>query len=146
MTVNFNYNGKNMLRLVRELSDSALVDVALRIAETDPVVFARAVLGETRYTCSIHSEAWGNIPVKIDRKQMDTLRAFEAGDKVRAIKWLRETYNIGLKEAKDLVEELVSAKIIDQPSWVPIGYPYQTYKTGFNAKAFVEIPDDDIPF
>jgi ribosomal protein L7/L12 len=141
MTVNFNYNGKNMLRLVRELSDSALVDVALRIAETDPVVFARAVLGETRYTCTICG-----IPVELSFLDLKYLQDMKSNDKVRAIKWLREKFNIGLKEAKDLVEELVSAKIIDQPSWVPIGYPYQSYKTGFNAKGFEEIPDDEIPF
>jgi ribosomal protein L7/L12 len=140
MTVNFNYNGKNMLRLVRELSDSALVDVALRIAETDPVVFARAVLGETRYTCIIYDRR-----LELSFLDLQYLQGMKSNDKVRAIKWLREKFNIGLKEAKDLVEKLVSDKIIDQPSWVPLGYP-QSYMTGFNAKGFEEIPDDEIPF
>jgi ribosomal protein L7/L12 len=144
MTVNFNYNGKNMLRLVRELSDSALVDVALRIAETDPVVFARAVLGETRYTCSIYG-----IPVELSFLDLQYLQGMKSGDKVRAIKWLREKFNIGLKEAKDLCEKLVSDKIIDQPSWVAYDVRAsiaQSYITGFKAKEFEEIPDDEIPF
>jgi ribosomal protein L7/L12 len=133
MTVNFNYNGKNMLRLVRELSDSALVDVALRIAETDPVVFARAVLGETRYTCSIFGT-----PV-----DLQYLQGMKSNDKVRAIKWLREKFNIGLKEAKDLVEKLAGDKVIDQPSWVPFGYSQSYMTKGFEE---IDIPDDDIPF
>lgn len=143
MTVNFNYNGKNMLRLVRELSDSALVDVALRIAETDPVVFARAVLGETRYTCTIYGNR-----VELSFLDLKYLQDMKCTDKVRAIKWLREKFNLGLKEAKDLVEQLVDDKIIDQPTWVPMPYkaPNQSYITGFNAKGFEEIPDDEIPF
>jgi ribosomal protein L7/L12 len=141
MTVNFNYNGKNILRLVRELSDSALVDVALRIAETDPVVFARAVLGETRYTYTIYGT-----PLELSLLDLKYLQDMKSNDKVRAIKWLREKFNIGLKEAKDLCEKLVGDKVIDQPSWVPYGVPHQSYITGFNAKGFEEIPDDDIPF
>jgi len=27
-----------------------------------------------------------------------------------------------------------------------VDYPYQSYNTGFNAKGFEEIPDDEIPF
>ena len=144
MTVNFNYNGKNMLRLVRELSDSALVDVALRIAETDPVVFARAVLGETRYTCTIYGKR-----MELSFLDLKYLQDMKSNDKVRAIKWLREKFNIGLKEAKDLCEKLVSDKIIDQPSWVPYGVPHPscvTYPWLPKAKEFEEIPDDEIPF
>jgi len=138
MTVNFNYKGKNMLRLVRELSDSALVDVALRIAETDPMVFSRAVLGETRYTCSIYGT-----PLELSFLDLKYLQDMKSNDKVRAIKWLREKFNIGLKEAKDLVEKLVGDKVIDQPTWVPYGYPQSYMTKGFEE---IDIPDDDIPF
>jgi len=138
MTVNFNYNGKNILRLVRELCDSALVDVALRIAETDPMVFARAVLGETRYTCSIYGTR-----VELSFLDLKYLQDMKSNDKVRAIKWLREKFNIGLKEAKDLVEKLVGDKVIDQPTWVPYGYSQSYMTKGFEE---IDMPDDDIPF
>jgi hypothetical protein len=67
----------------------------------------------------------------------------KSNDKVRAIKWLREKFNIGLKEAKDLVEKLVGDKVIDQPTWVPYGYPQSYMIKGFEE---IDIPDDDIPF
>jgi hypothetical protein len=115
---NFMFDDINILQRVREASDNDLIQVAYRLAETHPTLFCRLLTDDLTVDYSIHSEAWGNIPVKIDRKQMDTLRAFEAGDKVRAIKWLRETYGIGLKEAKDISESLVRDGHLPHKNWI----------------------------
>ena len=110
--LNFMYNGKNVLSIARDLTDAGLAEVALKIAETHPDVFAAAVLGEQPTsgsvvmppvsTTNIVGTLFGNIDVT--QHHLDTLNGIH--DKVRAVKYLRETFNLNLKEAKTLSEDM----------------------------------------
>ena len=112
--MNFVYNGKNILSIVRDLTDSGLAEVALKIAETHPEVFAAALLGE----CA-HNDygSFGGTPVRLTDKQMTEIGSMRS--KVEAIKHLRETFGIGLKEAKDLIESMASHHLVDRKDFAP---------------------------
>ena len=149
---NFMFDGVNILQRVREASNDDLAQVAYRLAETHPQLFCRLLTDDLTvdYTFpSNHPVGW-DVAVKISRKEMETLKGFKAGDKVRAVKWLRETYGIGLKEAKDLSEWLVRDGHLPHQEWV---YNYQQSKDahatslGDILKAQIRANyDDDIPF
>lgn len=117
---NFMFDGVNILQRVREASNDDLVQVAYRLAETHPQLFCRLLTDDLTvdYTFQSHNLGW-DIAVKISRKEMETLKGFGSSDKVRAVKWLRETYGIGLKEAKDLSERLVRDGHLPHQNWVP---------------------------
>lgn len=128
----FVYDNKNVLRIVREMSDQALAEVALRVSEIDPEVFARAVLGADLYETSING-----IDVALSHEDLCKLQEHARLDqKVTAIKWLREKFNLGLKEAKDLTEQLAGENVICAPRWVYVP-PRPSVRADF---------DDDIPF
>ena len=112
--MNFIYNGKNILSIVRDLTDSGLAGVALKIAETHPEVFAAALLGE----CA-HNDygSFGGTPVRLTDKQM--IEIGHMSSKVVAIKHLREVFGIGLKEAKDLVEALATHHLVNRKDFAP---------------------------
>ena len=115
--LNFMYNGKNVLSIARDLTDAGLAEVALKIAETHPDVFAAAVLGEqpTSGAVVLPSPSMTNIaavPVQaapwvtkfVTQDDLNVLDGMH--DKVRAVKYLRAAYNLNLKEAKDSTEWL----------------------------------------
>lgn len=147
---NFMFDGVNILQRVREASNDDLVQVAYRLAETHPQLFCRLLTNDCTVDYVINGTLYGYLDVKISRKEMETLKGFNAGDKVRAIKWLRETYGIGLKEAKDLSEWLVRDGYLPHQEWV---HNYQQSKDahatslGDILKAQIRANyDDDIPF
>ena len=112
--MNFMYNGKNILAIVRDLTDSGLAEVAMKIAETHPDVFAEAVLGEA----AIHSFTMEDgTPVRMTQKQLNVMDMTH--DKIVAIKQLREWFGLGLREAKLLSESLARDGYIKRPHWVP---------------------------
>jgi hypothetical protein len=115
---NFMFDDINILQRAREASDNDLIQVAYRLAETHPTLFCRLLTEDLTVEYVINGTLYGSISVKIDRKQMDTLRAFKTDDKVRAIKWLRETFGIGLKEAKDVSEWLVREGHLPHKNWI----------------------------
>jgi len=112
--MNFMYNGKNILAIVRDLTDSGLAEVAMKIAETHPDVFAQAVLGEA----AIHSFTLdsGDV-VRLTQSQLNFVDVTQ--DKIAVIKNLREWFNIGLRDAKLLSEKLARDGYIKRPHWLP---------------------------
>ena len=114
--LNFMYNGKNVLSIARDLTDAGLAEVALKIAETHPDVFAQAVVGDVK-AAEIVLTGFGNI--NITHGQLEFLRSLGVGDKVRAVKYFREEFNLGLKEAKFLTEDLARQGYVEHKSWIP---------------------------
>lgn len=53
-------------------------------------------------------------PIRIDSFAFNHLNTMTSDQKVTAIKWCREKYGLGLKEAKDLIEGLGIARILPQ--------------------------------
>lgn len=127
---NFMFDGVNILQRVREASNDDLVQVAYRLAETHPQLFCRLLTDDLTvdYTFPGNSHVGWDVAVKISRKEMETLKGFGSNDKVRAVKWLRETYGIGLKEAKDLSEWLVRDGHLPHKCWMPEWLTKQTMK------------------
>jgi ribosomal protein L7/L12 len=112
--MNFMYNGKNILAIVRDLTDSGLAEVAMKIAETHPDVFAEAVLGEAAiYEFTMED----GTPVRMTRSQIAQIDS--SRDKIVAIKQLREWFGLGLREAKLLSETLARQKYVQHAHWVP---------------------------
>jgi 2-polyprenyl-6-methoxyphenol hydroxylase-like FAD-dependent oxidoreductase len=114
--LNFMYNGKNVLGIARDLTDAGLAEVALKIAETHPDVFAQAVVGDVK-AAEIALTGFGNI--NITHGQLEFLRSLGVSDKVRAVKYFREEFNLGLKEAKFLTEDLARQGYVKHKSWIP---------------------------
>jgi 2-polyprenyl-6-methoxyphenol hydroxylase-like FAD-dependent oxidoreductase len=114
--LNFMYNGKNVLSIARDLTDAGLAEVALKIAETHPDVFAQAVVGDVT-AAEVVLTGFGNI--NITHGQLEFLRSLGVGDKVRAVKYFREEFNLGLKEAKFLTEDLARQGYVKHKSWIP---------------------------
>lgn len=113
--MNFMYNGKNILAIVRDLTDSGLAEVAMKIAETHPEVFAEALLGEA----AIHEfTLTDGTTIRMTRTQLGVLES--NSNKVAGIKALREWFGIGLREAKDLSEDLVRRGFVRHTNWIPM--------------------------
>lgn len=112
--MNFMYNGKNILAIVRDLTDTGLAEIAMKIAETHPDVFAQAVLGEA----GIHQFTLdsGGV-VRLTQSQLNSIDTTH--DKIVAIKNLREWFSISLRDAKLLSETLARDGYIKRPHWVP---------------------------
>jgi ribosomal protein L7/L12 len=125
MKNNFMYNGKNILAIVRDLTDSGLAEVAMKIAESHPEVFAQAVVGDVT-AAKVVLIGFGNI--EITHGQLEFLRSLGPLDKVRAVKYLREEFNLGLKEAKFLTEDLARQGYVKHKSWIPEWLAMETQK------------------
>ena len=125
MKNNFMYNGKNIIELVRNMTTVDMAAVAIKIAETHPDVFAQAVVGDVT-AAKIVLTGFGNI--NITHGQLEFLRSLGSMDKVRAVKYLREEFNLGLKEAKYLTEDLARQGYVKHKSWVPEWLALETQK------------------
>jgi len=123
--LNFMYNGKNVLSIARDLTDAGLAEVALKIAETHPDVFAQAVVGDVT-AAKIVLTGFGNID--ITHGQLEFLRSLGTLDKVRAVKYFREEFNLGLKEAKFLTEDLARQGYVKHKTWIPEWLVQETQK------------------
>ena len=161
MKNNFMYNGKNIIELVRNMTTVDMAAVAIKIAETHPDVFAQAVVGDVT-AAKIVLTGFGNI--NITHGQLEFLRSLGSMDKVRAVKYLREEFNLGLKEAKYLTEDLARQGYVKHKSWVPEWLALETQKdlhegwsikqTNSDATSIGDLLkaqmranfDDDIPF
>lgn len=117
--MNFMYNGKNILAIVRDLTDSGLAEVAMKIAETHPDVFAEALLGEA--ACYLFTIEDGT-PVRMTKNQIAQINGCGSRGKVAAIKQLREWFGLGLREAKLLSETLAREKYVSHADWLPETY------------------------
>jgi hypothetical protein len=122
--LNFMYNGKNILGIARDLTDAGLAEVALKIAETHPEVFAATLLGEQFVPTPNVAPSIPRGDVEITQKDLryfvshsDLNVLEEMQDKVRAVKYLREAYSLSLKEAKDLTEWLARNGYVNKPHW-----------------------------
>jgi ribosomal protein L7/L12 len=112
--MNFIYNGKNILAIVRDLTDSGLAQVAMKIAETHPDVFAEAVLGEAAiYEFTMDD----GTPVRMTKSQIAEIDS--SSDKITGIKQLRTWFGLGLRDAKLLSEMLARQKYVRHAHWVP---------------------------
>ena len=125
MKNNFMYNGKNIIELVRNMTTVDMAAVAIKIAETHPDVFAQAVVGDVT-AAKIVLTGFGNI--NITHGQLEFLRSLGSMDKVRAVKYFREEFNLGLKEAKYLTEDLARQGYVKHKSWVPEWLALETQK------------------
>ena len=125
MKNNFMYNGKNIIELVRNMTTVDMAAVAIKIAETHPDVFAQAVVGDVT-AAKIVLTGFGNI--NITHGQLEFLRSLGVGDKVRAVKYFREEFNLGLKEAKYLTEDLARQGYVKHKSWIPEWLALETQK------------------
>jgi hypothetical protein len=111
--LNFMYNGKNVLSIARDLTDAGLAEVALKIAETHPDVFAAAVLGEQPVpTPNVVLTVFGNINLTVD-----DMKVLREQDKIGAIKYLRATHSLSLLAAKNLTEWLARDGYVNKPYW-----------------------------
>ena len=112
--MNFMYNGKNILAIVRDLTDTGLAEIAMKIAETHPDVFAQAVLGEA----GIHQFTLdsGGV-VRLTQSQLNSIDLTH--DKIVAIKNLREWFSISLRDAKLLSETLARDGYVKRPTGGP---------------------------
>ena len=125
MKNNFMYNGKNIIELVRNMTTVDMAAVAIKIAETHPDVFAQAVVGDVT-AAKIVLTGFGNID--ITHGQLEFLRSLGSMDKVRAVKYFREEFNLGLKEAKYLVEDLARQGYVKHKTWIPEWLALETQK------------------
>lgn len=125
MKNNFMYNGKNIIELVRNMTTVDMAAVAVKIAETHPDVFAQAVVGDVT-AAKVVLTGFGNI--NITHGQLEFLRSLGAGDKVRAVKYFREEYDLNLREAKYLVEDLARQGYVKHKSWIPEWLSLETQK------------------
>jgi ribosomal protein L7/L12 len=113
--MNFMYNGKNILAIVRDLTDSGLAEVAMKIAESHPEVFAQALLGEA----AIHEfTLCDGKTIRMTRTQLGVLES--NSNKVVGIKALREWFGMGLREAKELSEDLARRGFVRHTNWIPL--------------------------
>lgn len=140
----FTYNNQNILRLIRNMTDAQLAEVALRISETHPEAFAAALTNATILTKEVNG-----IKIELTADDMNHLRTYGNGDKVRAIKWMRERFGICLLEAKLLSEALVNDGDLFRPVWVGRAEIFEDKPTSLGdiLKAQIRADyDDDIPF
>lgn len=95
--------------LIRNTSDSTLIEVALRLAAADFDMFEKLLKGDNLEVCV------SGRTLLITDEQIRKLRAVgNCGDvKIPTIKLAREMLSLGLKEAKDLVEVLSDACILN---------------------------------
>jgi hypothetical protein len=117
--MNFMIDDTNILRVIRNISEESLAEIALQLAEHHPEIFVQFYNGNYN-TVKIQLPSW-NDPIYIKPAQMEKIKSYGEGYKVTCIKWLREEFGIGLKEAKDLSEELVHLGYLKHKNWVP-GY------------------------
>lgn len=115
----FNIDETNILRVIRNISEESLAEIALQLAEHYPEMFVQFYNG-TYNTVKIQLPSWDD-PIYIKPAQMEKIKSYGEGFKVTCIKWLREEFGIGLKEAKDLSEELVHLGYVKHRNWVPVG-------------------------
>lgn len=125
---NFMFENMNILKRVHGATTEELVEVAYRLAETHPTLFCRLLTNDLTVDYALNGTLYGHIDVKITRDDMDKLKTFGDGEKVRAVKWLRENYGIGLKEAKDLCEWLVRDGHLPHKCWMPDWLAEKTMK------------------
>jgi ribosomal protein L7/L12 len=88
-------------------------------------VFAQAVVGDVT-AAKVALIGFGNI--EITHGQLEFLRSLGVGDKVRAVKYFREEFNLGLKEAKYLTEDLARQGYVKHKSWIPEWLALETQK------------------
>lgn len=108
----FVYESQNILALVRGMSDEELARVALRVAELDPEVFSKAVARSADLKFTVNG-------IEIVVTQHDLAKIQTYYDKIMAIKWMREHWGIGLREAKDLSEMLAEGAYVTHNHWIP---------------------------
>jgi ribosomal protein L7/L12 len=102
-----------ILSLVREASVNQLSDIALRMAELHPETFEKILIltvGNDIGTYTING-----VIVSLNTGQRKAIAAFFGKhldeftrDKIKAIKLTRELTGLGLKDAKDFVEQIVA--------------------------------------
>lgn len=105
----------NIIKALRLVSNEQLAEIAMQMAEVHPGLFETALVRllnvETVHKFTVPNS--GQV-VTLTSKQFNDLKASAfGGNKVGGIKLIREATAIGLKEAKDLWEDLESQKILD---------------------------------
>lgn len=93
------------MKLVRRLADDKLIDVALKLLARDPTLFNELNGGIIHVTIR-------DVPYTVSEEQLTKLQNITesyGSKKVTTIKEARQMFDIGLKEAKDLIEELTEA-------------------------------------
>lgn len=95
----------NHIRTLRNMSIEQLADLALLIGEKHPDTFIECLENGETQTFKVPGPYHGGT-VTFNSKQMKTINSLSHRDtKVSLIKQVREMTGLGLKEAKDVVEE-----------------------------------------
>ncbi len=105
----------NVLKALRAASIEQLADITLRMAEVHPVTFEK-ILCDVAHVDTNHlfDVPYSGSRISLTTKQLNDVKATAlAGNKVAGIKSLREACGIGLKEAKDLWEDMAAKGILD---------------------------------
>ncbi len=105
----------SIIKALREVNNDQLADIAIQMAEIHPVTFEKMLTKvlniETNHQFIVpHSGQ----TVTLTTKQFNDLKATAfAGNKIAGIKLLREACGIGLKEPKDLWEDMAAKGVLD---------------------------------
>jgi ribosomal protein L7/L12 len=105
----------DIIKALRAVNNDQLAEIALRLAELHPEAFERELIAEmnieTNYRFVI---PFSKQIVSLTTKQLNDLKSSAlTGNKVMGIKIIREATSIGLKEAKDLWEDMEIKKVFD---------------------------------
>ena len=105
----------NIIKALRAVSNDQLSEIALRMAELHPTSFEKLLIEifnletEHRFEVPISKQS-----VVLTTKQLAEIKATAlAGNKVAGIKLLRDMLGLGLKEAKDLWEDMAAKGTLD---------------------------------
>lgn len=97
-----------VLKWIREANANALADVAIRVAAMNPDLFLQAVEESGTSFDNRTFVVQGQVRI-VNAKDLDKLVACGDGPdkKVACIKLARELLDLGLKDAKDLIEHMM---------------------------------------
>ena len=96
----------DQVKMIRTLTDQQLVNVALELLATNTSLF-NAILNGTNVVVRINGNTVTITQVQIELlKNASGSTTYSVNYKISAIKLAREMFQLGLKEAKDLVEVL----------------------------------------
>lgn len=95
---------------LRNVNEAQLAHIALKMAETHSETFERLLLEAVPAAKELEKFSFlvpfsGDRYVQFTQLELNQLRALAPHNKVSAIKLVRDLTGLGLKEAKDLVEE-----------------------------------------